>query len=169
MKDLLVSVEDQESSARPFQPLLSLLFPHGGGTCKLYQICIHLVLNSTARYIMLQDTQEKNIIAMKNLIPTSYLRFYTMQYHLQCASAYGMSSITYYSDQKKQICNKVVQNRKNEQLEEYTQLQLMDKARKLLKATVATTDWRLGQPENKLVFQIGMHVQRDGILSTHLI
>jgi len=77
-----------------------------------------------------------------------------------------MSSITYYSDQKKQICNKVVQNRKNEQLEEYTQLQLMDKARKLLKATVATTVWRLGQPENKLVFQIGMHVQRDGILST---
>ena len=77
-----------------------------------------------------------------------------------------MSSITYYSDQKKQICNKVVHNRKNEQLEKDTQLQLVDKTRKLLKATVATPVWRLGQPENKLVFQIGMHVQRDGILST---
>ena len=166
MKDLLVSVEDQESSARPFQPLLSLLSPHGGGTCKLYQICIHLVLNNTARYIMLQDTQEKNIIAMKNLIPTSYLRFYTIYVCISLGcEQYQLTTVI----RRNKFATKWCTTGKMSNQKKYTQLQLVDKTSKLLKATVATPVWRLGQPENKLVFQIGMHVQRDGILSTHLI
>ena len=76
MKDLLVAVEDLESSAQLFQPLFSLLFPHGGGICKLYRICILQVLNNTARNIVLYVRQVKNNITMKDLIPSSRLRFY---------------------------------------------------------------------------------------------
>jgi len=67
MKDLLVAVEDLESSAQLFQPLFSLLFPHGGGICKLYQICILQMLNNTARNIELFVRQVKNNIIMKDM------------------------------------------------------------------------------------------------------
>jgi|JXWR01.1.fsa_nt_gb hypothetical protein len=49
MKDLLDEVEDRESSGQPFQRLFSLLFHHGGGIYKLYQICILQVLNNTEK------------------------------------------------------------------------------------------------------------------------
>lgn len=76
MRHLLVAVEDLESLAQLFQPLFSLHFPHGGGICKFYRICILQVLNNTAWNIVLYVRQLKNNITMKDLIPRSCLRFY---------------------------------------------------------------------------------------------